>query len=355
MSYECNNGSNSPVLTMFAGPNGSGKSTIIDPYLEEKAYKDKEILFVNADNIGRRIIWETCEDSSLRNDLIMLGRSYNPLDKKYNINLQMVLANNYIEGKDNKNITGLITDKCKKKNESGEILYHRLQKPDLEEPKSEEEHCLLIGVNLVSVQIADNLKDIFVEKRTSFVFETVMSSRKSIILLNKAKATGFKIETFYIITSDPKINVARIRERAEKDGHNVDEKDVIDRYYKSLNLLPQTVLLSDSIEIVNTTSGEDRFIIPEEITTKMFAEKDEEKQKIILKAFLKEHGIDPDSAKTSEQSQTQPTGNPTESQSNPIVNIPELHQDITEKVEKKPTEEQTQNTDKDKGFNVGGF
>jgi predicted ABC-type ATPase len=72
------------------------------------------------------------------------------------------------------------------------------------------------------------------EQKCDFVFETVFSSQEKLEFLQKAKEAGFFIRLFYVCTSDPAINVARITQRYLNGGHEVPISKVISRYYKSL-------------------------------------------------------------------------------------------------------------------------
>ena len=72
------------------------------------------------------------------------------------------------------------------------------------------------------------------EQGSDFVFETVFSSPEKLEFLKKAKEAGFFIRFFYVCTSDPAINVARITQRYLNGGHEVPISKVISRYYKSL-------------------------------------------------------------------------------------------------------------------------
>lgn len=72
------------------------------------------------------------------------------------------------------------------------------------------------------------------EQKRDFVFETVFSSHEKLEFLQKAKGAGFFIRLFYVCTSDPAINVARITQRYLNGGHEVPISKVISRYYKSL-------------------------------------------------------------------------------------------------------------------------
>ena len=71
-------------------------------------------------------------------------------------------------------------------------------------------------------------------ERHDFVFETVFSADEKLEFLQQAKAAGFFIRLFYVCTSDPAINVARITQRYLNGGHEVPISKVISRYYKSL-------------------------------------------------------------------------------------------------------------------------
>lgn len=72
------------------------------------------------------------------------------------------------------------------------------------------------------------------EQKRDFVFETVFSSQEKLEFLQKAREAGFFIRFFYVCTSTPAINVARITQRYLNGGHEVPISKVISRYYKSL-------------------------------------------------------------------------------------------------------------------------
>lgn len=72
------------------------------------------------------------------------------------------------------------------------------------------------------------------EQKCDFVFETVFSSQEKLEFLQKAREAGFFIRFFYVCTSTPAINVARITQRYLNGGHEVPISKVISRYYKSL-------------------------------------------------------------------------------------------------------------------------
>ena len=73
-----------------------------------------------------------------------------------------------------------------------------------------------------------------IEERASLVFETVMSADEKVEFILNAKKQGYFIRLFFISTSHPKINAARIADRVMKGGHDVPIKKIISRYYRSI-------------------------------------------------------------------------------------------------------------------------
>lgn len=72
-----------------------------------------------------------------------------------------------------------------------------------------------------------------VEKR-SMIFETVFSSDEKVRFVERAVAAGFFVRLFFVCTSSPTINAARIAGRVMKGGHDVPISKIISRYQKSI-------------------------------------------------------------------------------------------------------------------------
>lgn len=78
------------------------------------------------------------------------------------------------------------------------------------------------------------LREKCIAEKKSFVFETVFSAQDKIDFVLRAKQAGFFIRIFFISTSDPSINAARIAKRVMKGGHDVPIIKIISRYNKSI-------------------------------------------------------------------------------------------------------------------------
>ena len=87
---------------------------------------------------------------------------------------------------------------------------------------------------LKAAERATQLRYECLEQGRDFVFETVFSAAEKLEFLHKAKDAGFFIRLFYVCTTDPAINVARITQRYMNGGHEVPISKIISRYYKSL-------------------------------------------------------------------------------------------------------------------------
>jgi predicted ABC-type ATPase len=87
----------------------------------------------------------------------------------------------------------------------------------------------------------------------SFAFETVMSHPSKLIQLQQAKAMGYMVEIYYISTIDPRYNILRVADRVSAGGHDVPPQKIVERYYRSLALLPLAIEIADRVTLVDNT------------------------------------------------------------------------------------------------------
>ena len=102
---------------------------------------------------------------------------------------------------------------------------------------------------------AETIREQCLSEGKDFTFETVLSTDRNLLLLKKAKEQGYFIKCFYILTSNPYINVQRVKVRHKTGGHDVPTDKIISRYYKSLDLLPKLVDVSDIIHVYDNTEN----------------------------------------------------------------------------------------------------
>lgn len=109
--------------------------------------------------------------------------------------------------------------------------------------------------DLEAAQEAEKIRRLLLAKRKDFTFETVLSTDRNLELLREAKQAGYSIMAVFVLTHDPEINVARVRQRAEAGGHPVPEEKIRSRYVKSLGNLASLVRIADRTMVLDN-SGE---------------------------------------------------------------------------------------------------
>lgn len=94
-----------------------------------------------------------------------------------------------------------------------------------------------------------------VRNSKNFAIETTLSGKNYLQMMLDAQAGRFEIMLVYIGTENVEINLARIRHRVLRGGHDVPEQDVRRRYQRSLANLPlaieradRTILFDNSAE-----------------------------------------------------------------------------------------------------------
>ena len=110
-------------------------------------------------------------------------------------------------------------------------------------------HCS----DLEAAQKAETLRESCIENKADFTFETVLSTPRNLELLKKAKEKGYFIRCFYVLTSNPDVNVARVSVRQQQGGHGVPEDKIRTRYERALKLIPELVEVCDVIHIYDNT------------------------------------------------------------------------------------------------------
>ena len=200
---------------MFAGPNGSGKSTLFRNILPEPLRG----VYLNPDEIERDI------------------RQAGYLDfAAYGVPRGGEAILDYVRNSSFLQSAGVTTEGLR-------FAEGRL-------------HFAPTMVNsyLASV-VADFIRHALLEFKSSFTFETVMSSPDKVDFLAKAQALGCRTYLYYVATDDPIINESRVEGRVANGGHPVPKEKISARYYRSLMLLPAAIRASHRAYIFDN-SGE---------------------------------------------------------------------------------------------------
>lgn len=130
--------------------------------------------------------------------------------------------------------------------------------------------------NKAAAEFVDAKRYYSIELREDFSFETVLSSKYKLEILEKAKKEGYFIKCIFVLTVNPYINIARVEARVASGGHDVDKEKIISRYYKSLNNIKNLLEICDILHVYDNTiepiriirkHKEDISIFPNELWT----------------------------------------------------------------------------------------
>jgi predicted ABC-type ATPase len=94
----------------------------------------------------------------------------------------------------------------------------------------------------------------YLAKGVSFSVETTLSGSTYLKMLAAAKTLGYRTLLFYIGTEDLKINIARVKARVLKGGHDVPLEDQTRRFDRSFRNLPKALDLADEGVLLDNSS-----------------------------------------------------------------------------------------------------
>ena len=114
--------------------------------------------------------------------------------------------------------------------------------------------------NMEAAVLVDDLRYGAIKAKKDFSFETVLSSKYKLEIIKKAKQNGYFIKCAFVLTSDPEINVLRVKTRVSSGGHNVPEEKIISRYYKSIDNIKELIKLCDILHVYDNTINPVRII-----------------------------------------------------------------------------------------------
>ena len=191
-----------PRLRMFAGPNGSGKSTI-------KSVIEPSLLgvYINPDEIEKDI------------------RQFDFLDfTAYGVSSTAAEVLPFVRESSLMSRAGLAVEAAALRFNDGKLIFCEVE----------------VNAYFASVA-ADFLRQALLAAGVTFTFETVMSSPDKVDFLRQAQARGFRTYLYYVATEAPEINISRVENRVRQGGHPVPKDKIVERYYRSLNLLSEAV------------------------------------------------------------------------------------------------------------------
>jgi predicted ABC-type ATPase len=138
-------------------------------------------------------------------------------------------------------------------NGSGKSTLTELLKPKMDYINADEIKKYLKCSDIEAAQEAELQRENHLLNKVDFCFETVLSTDRNLNLLKRAKDAGYFIRCYYVFTTNPEINMIRVRFRIESGGHSVPEDKIVSRYYKTFDLAKEVVAISDICHIYDNS------------------------------------------------------------------------------------------------------
>ena len=139
-------------------------------------------------------------------------------------------------------------------NGSGKSTFTELLRPLFDYINADEIKKNLRCGDLEAAKLAEAQREEHLAKGQNFCFETVLSTRRNLDLLKRAKQKGYFIRCYYVLTMNPLINVYRIKSRVLLGGHDVPKDKILARYKGCLELMKEVIGVSDICHIYDNSN-----------------------------------------------------------------------------------------------------
>ena len=108
-------------------------------------------------------------------------------------------------------------------------------------------------INIQAGKQALRIRKESLDKRINFGIETTASSESILRLIDKAHQQNYIVHIIYVLLNSADLHIQRVNQRVSKGGHSVDKEDIIRRYKRSIELLPEIMQKADCMVIYDNS------------------------------------------------------------------------------------------------------
>ena len=109
------------------------------------------------------------------------------------------------------------------------------------------------GAVLQAAQWAAARREELLVARQGIALETVLSAPDKLDFLARARQAGYFTRVFFVSTSDPRINAARVTGRVMQGGHTVPIEKIVSRYSRSMANLRVVLELAHRVYVYDNS------------------------------------------------------------------------------------------------------
>jgi predicted ABC-type ATPase len=99
-----------------------------------------------------------------------------------------------------------------------------------------------------------------INHQVDFAFETTLSTRSYLPLINEAKIKGYSVVLFFLWINSPYLAKERVKERVQNGGHSIPDEIIERRYYRGLENLFSFIRLADNWVVANNSGNQTEII-----------------------------------------------------------------------------------------------
>ncbi|HEY5072617.1 MAG TPA: AAA family ATPase [Caulobacteraceae bacterium] len=115
--------------------------------------------------------------------------------------------------------------------------------------------------NLEAVRRIERWLYASVDAHQTIGVETVLATGKYRSLVDRAHEQGFRVRLIYVLLENGDLNVARVRDRVFKGGHDVPEQSIRSRRTRSFGQLSWFFDHADQADILDNSGAEPRLVV----------------------------------------------------------------------------------------------
>jgi predicted ABC-type ATPase len=123
------------------------------------------------------------------------------------------------------------------------------------------------AANLEAVRRIEKWLLASVDAHQTIGVETVLSTPKYRKLVSAAKRKRFEVVLVYVMLNSGSLNIARVRQRVQKGGHDVPVQKILERRARSLRQLPWFLEQADKAWLFDNSGAKPRMMGTKEGTT----------------------------------------------------------------------------------------
>ncbi len=105
-----------------------------------------------------------------------------------------------------------------------------------------------------AANLAAERREQCLREKKDLAFETVLSGEDKVDFVLRAMNAGYFVRLFFVGTSDPSINAARVARRVMQGGHEVPINKIISRYAKSIANCAQLAAVVDRLYVYDNSA-----------------------------------------------------------------------------------------------------